>query len=182
MTEARKWYVVYSKPRKETLALFHLQRKGLEVFFPRLLLPQASPKRSSVVPLFPRYLFVRLRIPQEHHYALWSPGVKCLVSFSGTPAPLDEEVVDFLKKRANSEGILAARSNLTVGQKVRITGGPFEGLVGIVENPPDAKGRVRVLMELLRRQVRVKIPVAWVEGEWVVTCGEKGPEATFCRG
>ena len=46
--------------------------------------------------------------------------------------------------------------------------GPFEGLVGIIENPPDARGRVKILMQLLSRQVRVEVPVAAVDGGWAV--------------
>jgi transcription elongation factor/antiterminator RfaH len=166
--QARQWYAIYSKPRKEDFAQFHLQRKGLEVFFPRLLLPHPLPKRGQVVPLFPNYLFVRLQLPDEYYYALWSPGVKSLVSFNGTPAPLDDEIVTFLRQRATAEGLLAGRSNLTVGQEVRISGGPLDGLAGIIQDPPDAKGRVNVLMKLLSRQVKVEVPVRFVEGSWIV--------------
>lgn len=166
--QTRQWYVVYSKPQKEDCAQFHLQRKGLEVFFPRLLLPDTLRKRRQVVPLFPNYLFVRLQVPEEYHYALWSPGVKSLVSFNGTPAAIDEEIVGFLKQRATPEGLLTGRSNLTVGQEVRITGGPFDGLAGIIQDPPNAKGRVAVLMTLLNRQVKVDVPVRFVEGGWVI--------------
>ncbi|MBI3303108.1 MAG: hypothetical protein HYZ72_13665 [Deltaproteobacteria bacterium] len=166
--QTRQWYVVYSKPRREDFAQFHLQRKGLEVFFPRILLPHPIPKRGQVVPLFPSYLFVRLQLPEEYHHVLWSPGVKSLVSFNGTPAPLDDEIVAFLKHQATSDGLLTGRSNLTPGQEVRITGGPLDGLVGIIQDPPDAKGRVGMLMKLLSRQVKVEVPVRFVEGGWVV--------------
>ena len=44
--EARQWYVVYSKAHREEYAQYHLQRKGIEVFFPRLRLPFSSAKRD----------------------------------------------------------------------------------------------------------------------------------------
>ena len=172
-SEVGQWYVVYSKPHKEEVAEFHLLRKGVEVFFPRLLLPQSLPKRQQLVPLFPNYLFVRIQEPEEFGYARWSPGVSCLVSFNGTPAPLDDAIVTFLKQRATPEGILTARSTLRVGQQVQITRGPFSGLVGVIENPPDAKGRVRVLMQLLSRQVKVDVPVHFIETGWAVA-GQEG--------
>jgi transcription elongation factor/antiterminator RfaH len=165
----RRWYVVYSKPKKEEFAQFHLQRKGLEVFFPRLLLPHQLAKRGQVVPLFPNYLFVRLQMPEEHSYVIWSPGVKSLVSFNGTPAPLEEEAVTFLKGQATFDGLLTGRSTLAPGQEVRITGGPLDGLAGIIQDPPNAKGRVGVLMKLLSRQVKVELPVRFVESGWVVS-------------
>ena len=56
----RQWYVVYSKPNREEYAQYHLQRKGIEVFFPRLRLPVSSAKQRQVIPLFPNYLFVHI--------------------------------------------------------------------------------------------------------------------------
>lgn len=163
MIETRRWYVVYSKPRKEETARFHLVHKGLETFFPRLLLPGRSLKCQRIVPLFPNYLFVRLCTPEEYNYVRWSPGVRCVVNFNGTPTPIDDMVVSFLKKRANPEGIMEACVNLVIGQEVRITEGPFEGLIGIIQNPPDAKGRVRILLELLGRQVKAEVSVGCMD-------------------
>jgi len=171
--EMHRWYVVYSKPHKEELAQFHLRLKGLETFFPRLLLPEPLVKRRRIVPLFPNYLFVRIHVSEEYHFALWSPGVKYIVSFNGTPAPLDEEVIAILRHRANPEGVLTAHSGLTAGQECRLAGGLFKGLAGIIQDPPDAKGRVWVLMKLLSRQVRVKVPLHFIEERWVAGDGHR---------
>ena len=85
----------------------------------------------------------------------------------GVPIPLDEDVVAFLMQQATPAGIIAARSNLMAGQEVRITGGPFQGLLGIIQNPPDARGRVNLLLDLLNRQVKVAVPVRFIESGWV---------------
>lgn len=162
-TQHRQWYVVYSKPRREEFAQSQLRRKGLEVFFPRLALPHPRPRQGQIIPLFPNYLFVRLQLPEEYNYALWSPGVKTIVNFNGTPAPIEENIVNFLRKEADLEGIIKGQHNLVVGQEIRIKGGPFDGLIGIIQDPPDARGRVGVLMELLKRQVKVEVPVHFVE-------------------
>jgi transcription elongation factor/antiterminator RfaH len=164
--ETRQWYVVYSKPHKEKFAQFHLQLKGLEVFLPQLFLPQFLHKRKRIVPLFPNYLFVRIHIPGEYYHVLWSPGVKRFVGFNEAPTPVGEEIVAFLRQQANADGILTARSSLRVGQEVEITGGPFAGLIGIIQDPPNVKGRVRILMELLSRQVQVEVPVQLIKRGW----------------
>jgi len=145
------WYVVYSKPHREEVAQFYLQRKGLTVFFPRLLLPQPFPKRPQIVPLFPNYLFVQVRVPVEYDSVRWSPGVKCVVNFNGTPVTLDEEIVTFLRQRATPAGVLTARSVLMVGQAVGVISEPCAKLVSIVQNPHASRGRVRVLLQLLSR-------------------------------
>jgi transcription elongation factor/antiterminator RfaH len=166
--ETGRWYVVYSKPRKEETAQYHLQLKGLQVFLPRLLLPESNRKRQRVVPLFPNYLFVRIQDPEEFPYAQWAPGVRRFVSFNGVPAALEEHVLDYLMDQANPEGVITARSNLKAKQKVHITGGPFDGLVGVIQAPPDARGRVKVLLNLLNRQVRTEVPVQFISSGWVV--------------
>jgi transcriptional antiterminator RfaH len=163
----RDWYVVYSKPHKEEQAQFHLRMKGLDVFFPRLDLVRVAEKRKRIIPLFPNYLFVRIHLPTEFHYVTWSPGVKRIVSFGERPIPLDERVVDFLKQQTNPAGVIQACSQLRPGQEVEIRGGPFDGLIAIIQDPPDAKGRVRILLKLLSREISVKMGVEFIKGEWV---------------
>ncbi|HEY2987774.1 MAG TPA: transcription termination/antitermination NusG family protein [Candidatus Binatia bacterium] len=165
--EEKKWYVVYSKPQKEEFAEFCLRLRGIEVFLPRLVFPESIKKRKRIVPLFPNYLFTRIHTVDQYHCILWTPGVKRIVSFNGVPAPLDENIIAFLKQEGTPDGIIAAHSDLRMGQEVQITGGPFEGLVGIIQEPPGAKGRVKILMKLLSRQVRVEVPLHFVSCGWV---------------
>lgn len=170
MSAERHWYVLYSKPQKEEYARFHLSLKGLEVFFPQLLFPKSAKKRKRLVPLFPNYLFVRLELfSEEFSYAKWSPGVSRIVSFNGIPASIDNSIVDFLMSQMNEDGIIEARPNLRSGQEVRITGGPFDGLVGIIQEPPNAKGRISILLQLLNRPTKVDVPIQFVEAEWITS-------------
>lgn len=172
--EMRQWYVVHSKPRKEAFAEFILRQKGIEVFFPRLRLPGSPRRRRQTVPLFPNYLFVKIQVfSEEYHYVTWSPGVNRLVSFNSFPIPLNTDVVAFLMDQSTDEGTITARSNLMSGQEVQINGGPFDGLIGIIQNPPDAKGRVKLLLNLLSREVKVAVPLQFINSGWVVVGGEE---------
>ena len=161
----RRWYVVYSKPHREDYVQYHLLRRRLEVFFPRLQLPSSATRVRQIVPLFPNYLFVRLELPQQYSAALWCPGVRYLVNVNGTPVPLEDGVVEFLRQRADSQGIVALTTHFTVGQEVRVTRGPLEGLTGILQDPPDGKGRIRILMKLLNRDLQVQLPHDRVESQ-----------------
>lgn len=163
----RAWYVVYSKSQSEELAQFHLQLKGLDCFFPRMLLPVSVQTHRRAIPLFPNYLFVRIHLLSQYHQVIWSPGVKYLVSAGGNPLPVDDDVVGYLRQRANSEEFITVRSSLKAGQKVQVGGGPFEGLEGIIQHPPDARGRVKVLMNLLSREIKVDLPARFFAGAWV---------------
>lgn len=171
MSEAeREWFVVYSKPQKEDYARFHLSAKGLEVFFPKLRFPNSANKRKRLVALFPNYLFVRLKLSSaEFFYARWCPGVSRIVSFNGVPASVSDSIVDFLMAQANGDGVVEARPKLRTGQEVRISAGPFGGLVGIIQEPPNAKGRIKILLRLLNQPTKVDVPIQFLEADWVTS-------------
>lgn len=162
--DPHRWYAVYTKPCKETLVQCQLQHKKIPLFFPKLLLPPSRAKRPRLVPLFPNYLFVRIEAAGQYDLVRWTLGVKYVVNFNGIPAPVDDPVIAFLQQHADTQGVLRARSSLGTGQEVRIRTGPLAGLAGIIESPPDARGRVKVLLSLLGRQVAVPVPAAATEG------------------
>ena len=67
-----------------------------------------------------------------------------------------------------------AYSKMAVGREVRISQRTLEGLVRIVQRPPGAKGRIRVLLGLLNRQsskdtrqsYRQWTYRPWMDGVW----------------
>jgi len=152
------WYVVSAKMRREKFAALELGRRGVEIFLPRLALPHRGD--FVVRPLFPGYLFAHLRLPGDAKRVVWTPGVRRLVTFEGAAHPLPDDAIEFLRARGGPDGLIVARPRpLPPGHRVRVTDGPLAGLVGIIENPPDARGRVSVLMDLLRTQTRVSLDV-----------------------
>jgi transcriptional antiterminator RfaH len=106
---------------------------------------------------------------EEYGYVSWSPGVNRIVGFNGRPTPIDEEILRFLQSRSDAEGIIQAESSLKRGQEVRITGGPMSGLLGIIREPPNAKGRVKVLLTILNRDAAVDLPIDFVETTWIAS-------------
>jgi len=176
------WHAVYSKPNKERTAEFQLRYRGVEVFYPRLQLPGYVDIRRQIVPLFPGYLFVRIALGIQFYDVVWAPGVSRFVGSYGQPTPLDDEVVAFLKQNADADGLLRARPTLVVGQDVEISRGPFAGIVGIIQRPPNAKGRIRVLMRLLnRRAVEVELPLDFVKTGWTPSQPASAVSARIAR-
>lgn len=165
--DKKQWFVLFSKPHKEEFAQYHLQLKGLETFFPRLVLPAFSKMNKRIVPLFPNYLFVHVELSRDYNQVRWSPGVKSFVNFGSSPEPLNDEIAQNLMRQADPEGIIPAQSDLKIGQEVQIRGGAFDGVVGVIQRTPDAKGRVRLLMKLLSRRIPVEVPVHLIAGGWV---------------
>jgi len=85
--------------------------------------------------------------------------------------------VEFLQQRATAAGVLKAHSTLAVGTAVQVTTGPLAGLSGILQDPPDAKGRVRLLMKLLDRDLKVMVPLHSVKSGWMIAPTTERAEA-----
>ena len=62
--------------------------------------------------------------------------------------------------RADGGEILKPRRALRIGARVEIRNGPFAGLLAIIDRPCSAAGRVQILLDLLRRQTRLDLPVS----------------------
>jgi transcription antitermination factor NusG len=170
MDSKTHWVAVYTKPQKEIYAEWNLRLRGMNTFFPKLLLPKTSKRKERVVPLFPNYLFVQCAASsRECSGVVWCPGVSRVVSFNGTPAIIDDLTILVLRNQASADGLIVARSSVQAGQKVSINGGALSGLLGIIERPPNAQGRVRVLLQLLNRQTSVDVPVEFIEASWVAS-------------
>jgi transcriptional antiterminator RfaH len=167
----KKWYAVLTKPRNEEIAQLHLHLKNIKVFYPKLFVPVATKSGRHVVALFPNYLFVNIDLTStEYCQVVWCRGVKRLVSFGGMPSAVEDNVIDFIREQADPSGLIIAKSNLKIGDEVQIAKGPFKGLVGIIQEPPDTKSRVRVLMSMLSRHVQVEVPAGYIDMGWVAPC------------
>jgi transcription elongation factor/antiterminator RfaH len=164
----KQWCAVYTKPQREEFAEMNLRLRRVDTFFPKLFLPQSARRKKAIVPLFPSYLFIRFDLASEEYTSIvWCPGVKRIVSFDGTPAIVDESIVAFLMRQVGADGVIAARCNIHVGEQAAISGGPFDGLVGIIQEPPNARGRVKILLQLLNRPTNVDVPVHCLRASWV---------------
>lgn len=158
-----QWFVISTKPRREPFAQLQLGQRRVETFLPRIWEPAGFRRKQRIAPLFPGYLFVRIDLAEQYFDVVWTPGVRKFVGFGASPCPVEGTVIDFLSARVGPEGVVRVVPVFRVGDLVRVTHGPFEGLIGIIEHPGCGRGRVRVLMELLRRQTRVELPQQIIE-------------------
>lgn len=155
----RKWYAVKTQPRKEALAELHLKRQSFETFLPVASQIVRSPSGfvSRKAALFPSYLFTRLDLAVDRWRCINSTaGVSRLVEFAGRPAAAPPGLIDCMRDLASEGGDVCIDTDIAVGSAVRVLGGPFDQLVGILQKS-DANERVTVLIELMRRQVSVSV-------------------------
>ncbi len=161
----KKWYVIYTKPRAEDMARDHLERKDIHVFLPKIRECHYSSKgkEAKIKPLFPNYLFARMAYPDDYYKVIWAKGVRRIVGNGGKPVPLDDSVVDFLKKQTEENGFVRPSPRLKIGDTIRVKNGPLAGLIGIIDGSIDEKGRIKVLMDFLKEGARIEIPYSFLE-------------------
>ncbi len=166
------WYAVATKPRQEGLVCKVFDLFSIKYFLPKILVPKSpsipGSSDSAVKPMFPGYLFVNAD-PDSAEWARvnYSPGVKGVVSFGGIPARVPHEVVSGLRERTMRDGTPDASRPFTEGDMVVIRKGPLKGLAAIFKGYVSDSGRVKLLMELLRRCTEVEARVDEIEKiEW----------------
>jgi transcriptional antiterminator RfaH len=160
------WYVVHSHPRKESFVCERIGDLGREVFFPTVSERRAGRSRASIGPLFPGYLFARLSEPEgDLPRVRWTHGVRNVLGNGDGPRPVDDELVEMIRGRADRRGRVRLGAGLRTGDRVRVVDGPLTGLVGVLER--SASGpmeRVCVLLEVFHRLTRVELPLDAIRG------------------
>jgi transcriptional antiterminator RfaH len=157
-----RWYVVHAQPNAEAKAVRHLENQGFRPYLPRRLKRRRHARRVEHVaaPLFPRYLFVRLDLDRERWRAIRSTvGVADLVCRGDGPAPVPDGIVEAIRAREDERGLVLLREapSFHKGDAVTIAEGALEGCAGLFEGASDQE-RVVVLLNLLGRQVEVRVP------------------------
>lgn len=152
------WLVVNTQPHKEQFALENLARQAFGAYCPfvRKSVRHARRVREVLRPLFPGYVFVA----RDMDNSRWRPilstfGVRNLVMSGGTPALIDGQFVMGLKRREVDGAIVLPDKPYRAGQKVKMLGGAFDGLIATILDL-DEKGRITVLLEFLNQSVRVR--------------------------
>lgn len=143
-----------------------LDDMSIERFLPLMNAARRSRVSARREPLFPGYLFARLSVEAgDLPKVRWLHGVKRVLGDGHQPRPIDEQVVEEIKRRADAGGCVTFGLGLRPGKQVKILQGPFEGLVGVLEGrvtrPDD---RVHVLLDIFARTARVTIPASSIVG------------------
>jgi len=156
------WYVVHTKPRQEERARLNLERQGFDCFLPTFAKKKVTKKSLEIVrePLFSRYLFIELDMRLSGKS--WAPirstmGVSKLVSFGLEPAKIDAKLIDWLRIQETALS-QTPRSPYQPGDLVEIQEGPFKGVQAIYQID-DGESRAMILIELLQKPTKMKIPL-----------------------
>jgi transcriptional antiterminator RfaH len=159
--EKLTWYVVQTKPQEEARVESNLRSWGVETFLPkarerRKRTPPGAAPSYYATPLFTCYLFARFKARELLHKVTFTRGVHSVVTFGGRPTPVDDEVIELLRRRSDGDGCVRLGEKLKGDDKAAVARGPFRDLVGILEGKSGGRDRVSILLRAVDWQSRVE--------------------------
>ena len=163
----KQWFAVRCKPRREAEARAEFERQGFEVWLPMelRLVRHARRMEKRPRPFFPGYLFLRLG-PEERRWTTIrsTRGAIEAVHFGAHYPPAPDEVVARLRAMEDEAGFIRMDGQdvsvpFKPGARVRVQGGAMAGLEGVLL-ACEGEQRALVLLEMLQRQVKARLPLA----------------------
>lgn len=156
------WYALYTCPRHEKSVAHQIEQRSISCFLPlyRSVRRWKDRRKELELALFPGYVFVQLAL-EDRFRVLQLPSAVRLVSFHGQPAVLPAAEIDALRQRL-AGGCAEPHPYLRAGRRVRVCGGPMQGLEGIIVRRKD-RCRLVFSLDLIMRSVAVEIDESDVE-------------------
>ena len=146
----RRWYACRTRARAEKKVEELLGRAGFETYLPLIVRERqwADRKKQVAFPLFPGYTFAKFDLTQ-YPEVLSTPGLATVVRANGHPSPVQPEELECVRLFAagvEQTGIEPDPVDfLEPGDPVRVTGGPFAGMSGLLLH---RRGPVQVAIRL----------------------------------
>jgi transcriptional antiterminator NusG len=172
--DGRNWYVIHcysgyenkvSHNLEQRIETMEMQDKIFDVVVPteEEIEVKEGKRRTVERRVFPGYILVQMLMDEDSWYVVRNtPGVTGFVGMGNEPTPLRPEEVQSIMKRMEAD---APRVKVTykIGQKVRITDGPFADFMGTVSEIDMDKAKVRVYVSFFGRETPVELDFLQVE-------------------
>ncbi len=165
---ARKWYAIHTYSGYENAVLRNLKQRieslGVSDKIFDVVVPTEKKikikhgKRVEVEEkIYPGYILVDMIVDDDSWFVVRNtPRVTGFVGSGVNPVPLTESELAFLF-RGNDESTPRHMMDLTVGELIIITEGPFKDLEGKVEDIDRERGKVKVLVSMFGRETPVEL-------------------------
>jgi transcriptional antiterminator NusG len=146
----RRWYACRTLARAEKKVDELLGRAGFETYLPLMVRERqwADRRKRVAFPLFPGYTFAKFDL-NRYHQILSTPGLATIVMANGQPSPVQPKELEAVRLFAAGVEQTGIEPNtvdfLEPGDPVRVTGGPFAGLSGLLLH---RRGPVEVAIRL----------------------------------
>lgn len=152
-----QWFAAYTTPRHEKHVAELLAEREIETFLPLYRTVRQWKKSCPTLlelPLFPCYLFVRVR-RSARGAILSTPGVVSIVGSPKEPWPLPHFEIEALRFGAQM-GRIEPHPYLKVGERVRIVTGSMAGVEGVLVRKKN-EFRFILTLDAIMRSVAVEV-------------------------
>ncbi|MEK7662276.1 MAG: transcription termination/antitermination protein NusG [Patescibacteria group bacterium] len=165
---ARNWYAIHTYAGYENAVQRNLKQRieslGMDGKIFNVIVPLEKKikikggKRVEIEEkIYPGYVLVDMVVDDDSWYVVRNtPRVTGFVGAGVNPVPLDKNEVDFLFSRMKADTAKHA-IDLSVGETIVVTDGPFKDLEGKVDQVDDERGKVRVLVSMFGRETPVEL-------------------------
>ena len=174
----KEWYVVntvsgYEYKVKEKLEMMIVNSPDIQESIFRVIVPEQTiveykdgVKKEKIKKMFPGYVLVEMIMSDEVWFIVRNTqGVTGFIGSSGKgakPIPLMPDEVDrILSNMGMSRMDLA--NDLAEGKKVKITDGPFKGMIGKVKSYDLENKKVDLLLDLFGQETSVEVSLSEIE-------------------
>jgi len=175
-TDGRSWFVLHTYSGYEDNVSRNLQQRiesmGMEDKIFQVVVPREKKirvkngKRQTIEErLFPGYVMVEMIVTEDSWYVVRNtPNVTGFVGSGTTPTPIaPEEVKRLLSKMGDDEP--KYKIDVSEGDLVKIMDGPFKDFDGKISEVNDAKGTVKVLVNVFGRETPVELDYLQIRRE-----------------
>src|SRR3989339_198542 len=164
----RQWYAIHTYSGYEENVSYNLKQRiesmGMHDKIFNVLIPTEKKikikngKRKTVIEkVFPGYVIVEMVVTDDSWYVVRNtPNVTGFIGTGTIPTPLSEEEIKVLQKRMGAEEP-QYKIDVSVGSPVKINDGPFKGFEGKVSNVDEARGKIKVLVNMFGRETPVEL-------------------------
>lgn len=177
-----RWYTLQTLSNNEGKVKRTLDRnirdEEMGDFIAEILMPvktvkdfRNGKKRESEMKLYPSYLFVRARLFNDDGELLEGPwnfikrtdGVLGLIG-GMNPVPLKtEEINTIIQQMADAADKVVPKLSFNIGERVKITDGPFKSVSGSIDTIDNDRGRLQVSVDIFGRSTLVELEFWQVE-------------------
>jgi len=165
--DSAAWYAIWTRSNFEQNVADQLAIKGFDIFLPKAAAwaRRGRTRRALDVPLFPGYLFVHHDMDKSSHVEILKARgvVRVLGDRWDQLATVPADEIEAVRRVAGAGLPIFPYPMLREGMRVRIVGGPLEGLEGIFLRGRPVKGLLVVSVNLLQRSVAVEVDCTLVE-------------------
>lgn len=168
-----RWYAVHTLSGSEDKAMKALQQRieqhDLQTRFGRVLVPSEvvvdpKTKRKVTRRFYPGYMLVEMELDNETwHLVKNTPKVTGFVGDMRNPPPVPESEVARVASLLTPDEEPRPVMEFTVGEEVRLTEGRYASMRGTVEEVNEARGKLRVVINMFGRPVPTELSFHQVE-------------------